>query len=95
MEITKEGMDSVNTLAFAEKCRRFIREWRATGKPEEQGKKYLITAIALELAGRAHNPPSKNEFEQFVNDYLIEINRVLEQCLGHLMTNDAANYPVQ
>jgi hypothetical protein len=52
LEITETGEVRIATLEFAEEVRKFIRAWRAGGKPEEEGQKMVVARIALALIER-------------------------------------------
>jgi len=88
MEITQRGKEQVNTFEFLWGCRQFIQQWRAAGRPEEEGQKKLVARIALKIAGRTDNPPSPEELKQFVDDYVIEINQAAAQSLKIQMLMD-------
>jgi hypothetical protein len=94
LEITETGEARIATLEFAEEVRKFIRAWRAAGKPEEEGQKMVVARIALALierdgeSGPAITQAEGREFEQFVDEHVPEIHAAVGKCLDTLICND-------
>jgi hypothetical protein len=89
LKITEAGRIKVASPQFAEEVRGFIRTWRTSGKSEAEGKRMVITRIALELASHNGIVPEREEFSRFLDENVAEINAAASTMLANAMISDS------
>jgi hypothetical protein len=88
LQITEAGKAKVETLAFAEKIRKFIEEIKETGGNEEIRKELIVYVVAKTLTETEDVPVDTEELEEFAHIHASEIDTAIGKCLDTLLVQD-------